>query len=148
MRKGLVAVLAALGLALGQQQVTLFWSGAITGPTSETGAPYGAGIEDYCRHMARAIPGVVLSCVVRDDRYDNATTQRLFEEAVDRFKIPIYLGYGTGAMLQMKALIQELRIPTLPASNHVGLIDPPNGDYYLPKLLPTPGPEKLVTAML
>jgi hypothetical protein len=130
MRKAVLGVLAALGLALGQQQVTLFWSGAITGPTSETGAPYGAGIEDYCRHMARSIPGVVLNCVVRDDRYDNATTQRLFEEAVDRFKIPVYLGYSTGAMLQMKALVQELKIVTLPASNHVGLIDPPNGDYF------------------
>jgi len=130
MRKVVLGVLAALGLALGQQQMTLFWSGAITGPTSETGAPYGAGVEDYCRHMARSIPGVVLNCVVRDDRYDNATTQRLFEEAVERFKIPVYLGYSTGGMLQMKALIQELRIVTMPASNHVGLIDPPNGDYF------------------
>ena len=130
MKRFWLGLLVAVGLALGQQQVTLFWSGAVTGPTSETGAPYGAGIEDYCRHMARSIPGVVLNCVARDDRYDNATTQRLFEEAVERFRIPIYLGYSTGAMLQMKALIQELRIPTLPASNHVGLIDPPNGDYF------------------
>ena len=37
MRKAVLGVLAALGLALGQQQATLFWSGAITGPTSETG---------------------------------------------------------------------------------------------------------------
>ena len=39
MRRTLAGIAAVLGLALGQQQVTLFWSGAITGPTSDAGAP-------------------------------------------------------------------------------------------------------------
>ncbi|MEJ5336715.1 MAG: ABC transporter substrate-binding protein [Thermus sp.] len=147
MQKQWLGVLAAAGLALGQQQVTLFWSGAITGPTSDAGAPYGAAVEDYCRYAneRKLIPGVVLNCVVRDDQYNNANTQRFFEEAVDRFKIPLFLSYATGANLQLKPLIQELKIPTIPASMHVELVDPPNNDYFF---IPTSTYSEQVVALL
>ncbi len=145
--KRLTAVLAALGLGLAQQQVTLLWSGAITGPTSEAGAPYAAGVEDYCKYAneRNLIPGVRLNCLVRDDQYNNANTQRFFEEAVDRFKIPVFLSYATGANLQLKPLIQELKIPTIPASMHVELIDPPNADYFY---IPTSTYSEQVVALL
>ncbi|WP_165738911.1 ABC transporter substrate-binding protein [Thermus thermophilus] len=147
MRRTLAGIAAVLGLALGQQQVTLFWSGAITGPTSDAGAPYGAAVEDYCKwaNERKLVPGVVFNCVVRDDQYNNANTQRFFEEAVDRFKIPVFLSYATGANLQLKPLIQELRIPTIPASMHIELIDPPNNDYIF---LPTTSYSEQVVALL
>jgi branched-chain amino acid transport system substrate-binding protein len=147
MRRTLIGILAAAGLALGQQQVTILWSGAITGPTSDAGAPYGAAVEDYCKYAneKKLVPGVVLNCLVRDDQYNNANTQRFFEEAVDRYKIPVFLSYATGANLQLKALIQELKIPTIPASMHVELIDPPNNDYFF---IPTSTYSEQVVALL
>lgn len=146
-RKWMAGILAALGLGWAQQQVTLFWSGAITGNTSEAGAPYGAAVEDYCKYAneRKLIPGVVLNCVVRDDQYNNANTQRFLEEAVDRFKIPLFLSYATGANLQLKPLVQELKLPTIPASMHVELIDPPNADYFF---MPTTTYSEQVVALL
>ena len=147
MRKLWFGLLAAAGLALGQQQVTILWSGAITGPTSDAGAPYGAAVEDYCKYAneKKLIPGVVLNCLVRDDQYNNANTQRFFEEALDRFKIPVFLSYATGANLQLKSLIQEVKVPTIPASMHVELIDPPNNDYFF---IPTTTYSEQVVALL
>lgn len=142
-----IGVLLAIGFGLAQQQVTLFWSGAITGPTSDTGAPYGAAVEDYCRYVneQKLVPGITFNCVVRDDQYNNANTQRFLEEAVDRFKIPLFLSYATGANLQLKPLIQELKLPTLPASNHIELIDPPNNEYFF---LPVSSYSEQVVALL
>ncbi|RTI01246.1 ABC transporter substrate-binding protein [Thermus scotoductus] len=147
MRKLWFGLLAMAGLALGQQQVTILWSGAITGPTSDAGAPYGAAVEDYCKYAneKKLIPGVVLNCLVRDDQYNNANTQRFFEEALDRFKIPVFLSYATGANLQLKSLIQEVKVPTIPASMHVELIDPPNNDYFF---IPTTTYSEQVVALL
>ncbi|WP_028490787.1 ABC transporter substrate-binding protein [Thermus islandicus] len=147
MKGTLVGIVAAAGLALAQQQVTLFWSGAITGPTSDAGAPYGAAVEDYCKYAneRKLVPGVTFNCVIRDDQYNNANTQRFLEEAVDRFKIPVFLSYATGANLQLKPLIQELKLPTIPASMHIGLIDPPNADYFF---LPTTSYSEQVVALL
>ncbi|MDM7324982.1 MAG: ABC transporter substrate-binding protein [Thermus sp.] len=147
MRKLWLGLLAMAGLALGQQQVTILWSGAITGPTSDAGSPYGAGVEDYCKYAneRKLIPGVVLNCLVRDDQYNNANTQRFFEEALDRFKIPVFLSYATGANLQLKSLIQEVKVPTIPASMHVELIDPPNNEYFF---IPTTTYSEQVVALL
>lgn len=147
MRKVWLGLVAMAGLALGQQQVTILWSGAITGPTSDAGAPYAAGVEDYCKYAneRKLIPGVVLNCLVRDDQYNNANTQRFFEEALDRFKIPVFLSYATGANLQLKSLIQEVKVPTIPASMHVELIDPPNNEYFF---MPTTTYSEQVVALL
>ncbi|MDO4246071.1 MAG: ABC transporter substrate-binding protein, partial [Deinococcus sp.] len=125
-------VLASLASA---KDVTLVWSGAITGPTSDAGASYGAGVEDYCKYAnaQKMIAGTTLKCVVRDDQYNNANTQRNFEEFVGNEQVPIFLGYATGGMLQLKSIVQETKVPTLPASYHIGLIDPPNNGYmFLP----------------
>lgn len=130
-----LTAVALLGLGLAQKTVNVLWTGAVTGPTSEVGGPYGAGIEDYCKHTneQKLIPGITLACTVKDDQYQNPIAQRFFEEALDRAKPAIYLGYSTGAMLQLKSLIQEVKMPTMPASAHIGLIDPPNNTYmFLP----------------
>lgn len=126
-----LATVAALGLAAAQNTVNILWSGAVTGPTSDVGGPYGAGIEDYCKYAneQKLIPNVTLACTVRDDQYQNPNTQRIFEEALDRAKPAMYLGYSTGAMLQLKPLINEVKMPTIPASAHIGLIDPPNNQF-------------------
>ncbi|ADH63436.1 branched chain amino acid ABC transporter amino acid-binding protein [Allomeiothermus silvanus DSM 9946] len=131
---GMVAALS-LGSAQQTKTVNLLWSGAITGPTSDVGGPYGAGVEDYCKYAneQKLIPSFTINCTVRDDQYQNPITQRIFEEALDRAKPAIYLGYSTGAMLQLKPLIQEVKMPTIPASAHIGLIEPPNNTYiFLP----------------
>lgn len=134
-RVWVMATLALWGLGMAQKTVNVLWTGAITGPTSEVGGPYGAGVEDYCKYTneQKLIPGVTLACTVRDDQYQNPVAQRYFEEALDRARPAVYLGYSTGAMLQLKSLIQEIKMPTMPASAHIGLIDPPNNTYmFLP----------------
>lgn len=131
----LTALVALSSLAGAQKNVTLVWSGAITGPTSDAGAPFSAGVEDYCKYsnQKKMIPGVTLRCVVRDDQYNNANTQRNFEEFVGGERVPVFLGYSTGSMLQIKSIVQETKTPTLTSSYHIGLIDPPNNGYmFLP----------------
>jgi branched-chain amino acid transport system substrate-binding protein len=130
-----VMVVAALGLVSAQKTASMVWSGAVTGPTSDVGGPYGAAIEDYCKHAneQKMVPGVTLNCIVRDDQYQNPNTQRILEEALDRSKPALYLGYSTGAMLQLKKLLNEVKLVTMPASAHIGLIDPPENTYmFLP----------------
>ncbi|RDI96276.1 branched-chain amino acid ABC transporter substrate-binding protein [Meiothermus sp. QL-1] len=147
-RAMVLGIFLVLGLVLAQgRTVTLLWSGAITGPTSDVGGPYAAGIEDYCRYAneQRLIPGVTLNCIVRDDQYQNPNTQRILEEALDRSRPAIYLGYSTGAMLQLKPLINEVRLPTIPASAHIGLIDPPNHQYFF---LPVSSYSEQVVALM
>ncbi|AEB12040.1 ABC transporter substrate-binding protein [Marinithermus hydrothermalis] len=144
-RSWMLAATLALGLAQAQT-VNLMWSGAITGPTSDAGAPYAAGVEDYCRYAneTNAVPGVTFNCIVRDDQYNNANTQRNFEEAID-LEVPIFLGYSTGGTLQLKPLVQEVGVPVVPASMHIGNIDPPNNDYIF---LPTTSYSEQVIALL
>ncbi|WP_034385061.1 ABC transporter substrate-binding protein [Deinococcus sp. YIM 77859] len=136
MKKALaLSALVALSLAAAQKTVTLAWSGAITGPTSDAGASYAAGVEDYCKYAnaQNLLPGVRLNCVVRDDQYNNANTQRNFEDFVGNMNVPVFLSYSTGSNLQLKGVIEETKVPTLPASYHIGLIDPPNNTYmFLP----------------
>lgn len=130
----LLVLIAVLGMAQAQKTVSLVWSGAITGPTSDVGAPYGAALEDYCKYAneQKLVPGYTLNCVIRDDQYQNPNAQRILEEALDKSKPVIYLGYSTGAMLQLKQLVNEIKLVTLPASAHIGLIDPPNTYMFLP----------------
>ncbi|MEW6420492.1 MAG: ABC transporter substrate-binding protein [Deinococcota bacterium] len=136
MKKALaLSALVSLSFAAAQKTVTLAWSGAITGPTSDAGASYAAGVEDYCKYAnaQNMLPGVRLNCVVRDDQYNNANTQRNFEDFVGNMNVPIFLSYSTGSNLQLKGVIEETKVPTLPASYHIGLVDPPNNTYmFLP----------------
>ena len=133
MRKLLVVLVAVLGLGFAQQ-VKIMWSGAITGPTSDAGKYYAQGIEDYCKYANEEglTGGLKITCETRDDQYNNANTQRNFEEALERGD-PVFLGYSTGGTLQLKPLIQEVGMTFIPASYHIGNIDPPNNDYlFLP----------------
>lgn len=136
MKKALIlSALVSVSLAAAQKTATVGWSGAITGPTSDAGASYAAGIEDYCKYATtqNMVPGIKLNCVVRDDQYNNANTQRNFEDYVGNMQASIFLGYSTGGTLQLKSTIQETKTPTLPGSYHIGNIDGPNSDYiFLP----------------
>ncbi|MER3443204.1 MAG: branched-chain amino acid ABC transporter substrate-binding protein [Armatimonadota bacterium] len=146
-RSVLLVGLTLLGLAQAQQTVSLVHSGAITGPTSDVGGPYAAAIEDYCKYAneQKLIPGYTLNCIVRDDQYQNPNAQRILEEALDRNKPAVYLGYATGAMLALKSLVQEVKLVTIPASAHIGLIDPPDNTYMF---LPTSSYSEQVVALL
>lgn len=133
MRK--LGVLILLVLSFGfAQKVHLMWSGAITGPTSDAGKYYAQGVEDYCKYANEEglTGGLTIVCETRDDQYNNANTQRNFEEALERGD-PAFLGYSTGGTLQLKPLIQEVGMTFIPASYHIGNIDPPDNDYiFLP----------------
>lgn len=146
-RSVLLVGLALLSLAQAQKTVSLVHSGAITGPTSDVGGPYAAAIEDYCKYAneQKLIPGYTLNCIVRDDQYQNPNAQRILEEALDRAKPAVYLGYATGAMLALKSLVQEVKLVTIPASAHIGLIDPPDNTYMF---LPTSSYSEQVVALL
>lgn len=136
MKKALaLTALMTFSLAAAQKTATIGWSGAITGPTSDAGASYGAGVEDYCKYAQaqNMVPGVKLNCVVRDDQYNNANTQRNFEDYVGNMKASAFLGYSTGGTLQLKGTIQETKTLTLPGSYHIGNIDGADSDYiFLP----------------
>ena len=128
-----LAAVLAMGFAA-SEKVHIMWSGAITGPTSDAGKYYAQGIEDYCSwaNDTGYVAGVEFVCETRDDQYNNANTLRNFEEAVDRGD-PVFLGYSTGGTLQLKPLVQEVGVPFIPASYHIGNIDPPDNDYiFLP----------------
>ena len=130
-----LTTLALAGSASAQKTVTVGWSGAITGPTSDAGSNYGYGAEDYCKYAnsANLVPGYKLNCVARDDQYVNANTQRNFEDYVGNMGAPLFLGYSTGATLQLKPTIQETKTPSIMGTFHIGNVDSPNGDYvYLP----------------
>jgi branched-chain amino acid transport system substrate-binding protein len=127
--------LTTLTLASAQKTVTVGWSGAITGPTSDAGINYGAGAEDYCKYANanNMVPGYKLNCIARDDQYVNANTQRNFEDYVGNLGAPLFLGYSTGATLQLKPTIQETKTPSIMGTYHIGNIDSPNGQYvFLP----------------
>ncbi len=140
-----LAAVLVMGFAAAEK-VHIMWSGAITGPTSDAGKYYAQGIEDYCNYINDTgyVAGVEFVCEVRDDQYNNANTLRNFEEAVDRGD-PIFLGYSTGGTLQLKPLIQEVGLPFIPASYHIGNIDPPDNDYIF---LPIPSYSEQVIAIL
>ena len=127
--------LSLMSFAAAQKTVTVGWSGAITGPTSDAGSNYGAGAEDYCKYANAAglVPGYKLNCIARDDQYVNANTQRNFEDYVGNMGAPVFLGYSTGATLQLKPTIQETKTPSIMGTFHIGNVDSPNGQYvYLP----------------
>ncbi|PNY80323.1 ABC transporter substrate-binding protein [Deinococcus koreensis] len=136
MKRALVlSALLTLSTAAAQKTVTIGWSGAITGPTSDAGASYAAGIEDYCKYAIaqNMVPDTKLNCVVRDDQYNNANTQRNFEDYVGNLRASAFLGYSTGGTLQLKSTIQETKTVTFPGSYHIGNIDGANSDYiFLP----------------
>ncbi|ALW89221.1 ABC transporter substrate-binding protein [Deinococcus actinosclerus] len=134
-RAAALSALLTLSLAAAQKTATIGWSGAITGPTSDAGASYAAGVEDYCRYAVsqNTLPGIKLNCVVRDDQYNNANTQRNFEDYVGNMNASAFLGYSTGGTLQLKSTVQEVKVPTLPGSYHIGNVDGADSQYiFLP----------------
>ncbi|WP_135228610.1 ABC transporter substrate-binding protein [Deinococcus fonticola] len=136
MRKSqaLTAALVLSTFAAAQKTALIGWSGAITGPTSDAGASYAAGIEDYCKYAnaQKLVPGVTLKCEVDDDKYLNDVTQKNFRAFVAQ-KASVFLGYSTGGTLQIKDEVQKAKLPTIAGSYHIGNIDRPSGDYvFLP----------------
>jgi branched-chain amino acid transport system substrate-binding protein len=82
---------------------------AITGPTSDAGAPYAKGMEDYAKYA-------------NDQKLLGDVTKRNFEEFLGQ-GIVIYLNYSTGSTLGLKRDFDEEKMPTLPASFHRGNLE-------------------------
>jgi branched-chain amino acid transport system substrate-binding protein len=131
---GILFTAAALAVALPAQAEVykLGLSLAITGPTSDAGAPYAKGAEDYFRYVndMKLLGEDTIECDIRDDKYETAITKRNFEEFLD-MGIVFYLNYSTGSTLALKRDFDEVKMPTLPASFHAGNLK--GSDYiFLP----------------
>lgn len=131
----LIALLLCLGLAgpsQAGQVYKLALSLAITGPTSDAGAPYSKGAEDYIRYVndTKLLGDATVDCPIRDDQYKTDITKRNFEEFLDE-GIVLYLNYSTGSTLALKRDFEEEKIPVIPASFHAGNLE--NSNYiFLP----------------
>jgi branched-chain amino acid transport system substrate-binding protein len=98
---------------------------AITGPTSDAGAPYAKGMEDYARYAndEKLLGGDTVEMIIRDDQYKTDVTKRNFEEFLSQ-GIVMYLNYSTGSTLALKRDFDEEKMPTLPASfDRTNLVD-------------------------
>ena len=100
---------------------------AITGPTSDAGAPYSKGMEDWIRYVndEKLLGDDKVEILIRDDQYKTDVTKRNFEEFLDE-GIVIYLNYSTGSTLGLKRDFEEVKIAVLPASYHRGNLDDSN----------------------
>jgi len=137
MRKITWMLLLAGALAFGSvqaQDLVLGWSGAVTGPTSDAGQFVVQGVEDYCAYAndEALVPGVTVTCLTKDDGYDNDNTLRNFEGFLDQ-GMQAFISYATGATLQLKVNAMEEEMPVLSASLHIANIDPPDNAFnFLP----------------
>jgi branched-chain amino acid transport system substrate-binding protein len=130
MKKGFAVVLmmAVVSLALAADAQAKAYrvasSLAITGPTSDAGAPYAKGMEDYAKYAndQKLLGGDTVEMIIRDDQYKTDVTKRNFEEFLGQ-GIVIYLNYSTGSTLGLKRDFDEEKMPTLPASFHRGNLD-------------------------
>jgi branched-chain amino acid transport system substrate-binding protein len=98
---------------------------AITGPTSDAGAPYSKGVEDYCKYTndKQLLGNDKVDCLIKDDAYNTDVTKRNFEEFIESGMV-LYLNYSTGSTLSLKKDFEETKMPTIPASFHAGnLVD-------------------------
>jgi branched-chain amino acid transport system substrate-binding protein len=97
---------------------------AITGPTSDAGAPYAKGMEDYAKYAndQKLLGDDKVDMIIRDDQYKTDVTKRNFEEFLGQ-GIVIYLNYSTGSTLGLKRDFDEEKMPTLPASFHRGNLE-------------------------
>ena len=125
-----VAIVLVLGLVLAApsyagQVYKLAMSLAITGPTSDAGAPYSKGVEDYIRYVndTHYLGDDTVDCPIRDDQYKTDITKRNFEDFLDQ-GIVLYLNYSTGSTQALKRDFDEVKIPVIPASMDAGnLVD-------------------------
>jgi len=122
-----VVALVACFMLVGSVQAETYkmaLSLAITGPTSDAGAPYSMGAEDYVKYAndIKLLGEDKIECDIRDDAYQTEATKRNFEEFLDK-GIVIYLNYSTGSTLALKKDFDEERIATLPASYHAGNLE-------------------------
>ncbi|MDA8140310.1 MAG: ABC transporter substrate-binding protein [Desulfobacteraceae bacterium] len=129
--KWMIQVLVALILCLAMaapscaaEKYKLALSLAITGPTSDAGAPYSKGVEDYIRYVndTKMFKDAVVECPIRDDQYQTDITKRNFEEFLSD-GIVLYLNYSTGSTLALKKDFEEEKIPVIPASFHAGNLE-------------------------
>jgi len=120
-----MVVCFALSGASRAETYKLALSLAITGPTSDAGAPYAMGAEDYVKYVndTKMLGDNKLEIDIRDDAYQTDVTKRNFEEFLDN-GIVLYLNYSTGSTLALKKDFEEEKIPVIPASFHAGnLVD-------------------------
>lgn len=142
----LLALALFAGAFAQDDNLVIGWSGAVTGPTSDAGQFVIQGVEDYCRYVQDEdlLPGVTLTCLTRDDQYDNDITLRNFEAFLDQ-GMDAFISYATGGTLQLKINAVEEQIPVISASLHIGVINPPDNAY---NFLPTTSYSEQVVALL
>lgn len=115
-------------------EVVIGWSGAVTGPTSDAGKFVIQAVEDYCAYAReqKILGNHELTCITRDDQYNNDITLRNFESFLDE-GMDAFIAYATGGTLQLKVNAVEEEIPVISASLHIGVVDPPDNEYnFLP----------------
>lgn len=133
----LVVLLAAGGVAA--QDIPTVKIGAIvtyTGPTSDVGVHYGDGIRDYFRWLQEEHDGIIetgfgparVELVWTDDQYNPQTTLTAFRRFVSEDGIIGVITWGTGSNLAILDEVNRAQVPTLSASFHRGLLEPP-GEY-------------------
>jgi branched-chain amino acid transport system substrate-binding protein len=119
-------VVLALAFAVNVQAATykIASSLAITGPTSDAGAPYAKGMEDYAKYAndQKILGDDKVEMIIRDDQYKTDVTKRNFEEFLGQ-GIVIYLNYSTGSTHGLKRDFDEEKMPTVPASFHRGNLE-------------------------
>lgn len=123
-----------LNLGFAQEEIVFGFSGDASGPAGEIGSMVKLAVEDYCQYAneENLIPGFTLSCLTRDDAFDNAVTAENFADFVEEGMVA-YLGYSTDGTLLLKPEFMEAQMPVVSTSYHIGLIDAPNNDYnFLP----------------
>lgn len=91
---------------------------AITGPTSETGASYAQGREDYFDYLESigGIEGLEIEFIQEDYKYDIQEAQRIYQQLRDRDGVSAILGWGTGDTEALRQQVATDQIPFISAS--------------------------------
>lgn len=89
---------------------------AMTGPTSDVGKPFAAGIQDAVRHLNEekgGINGRTVHLVVEDSGYRVSKAILAYNKIVQAFPIAALIGWGTGETEALSPLTLRDNIPCL-----------------------------------
>lgn len=106
------------GSSDGDRTVVIGGLDTITGPSSDTGASYAKGREDYFNFLESTggIDGVSIEFKHQDYRYDMQEAQRTYQQFRDRDGAIGILGWGTGDTEALRQQIVTDEIPFISAS--------------------------------
>jgi branched-chain amino acid transport system substrate-binding protein len=97
----------------------------LTGPTSDAGTPYGAGMRAYVDWLNEngGIEGHPINLIWEDYAYDTANAENLYTQFVDEGLVA-FQGWGTGDTETLRARVAEDELPFMSASYSAALNDP------------------------